>query len=227
MLGDFISLFYPEICASCGNTLYKHEQVICNKCYASLPKSNFHHDPNNALVQSLKGRFPFAAATSYYLFRKKGKVQKLLHNLKYKNKPEAGIITGEWFGSELKNHIEFNSCDYILPVPLHPNRQRQRGYNQSEQIALGMSNKMGIPIDTSVLYRKTATKTQTKKGRGDRWANVENIFGIKSESVFENKKLLLVDDVITTGATIEACASELTKIKGVKLYIASLAFAAD
>lgn len=173
----------------------------------------------------MEGRFPFIAASSFYLFNKKSKVQKLLHALKYKNNPQVGIITGSWFGEELKQTSPFSNADYIIPVPLHPARQMQRGYNQSEQIAIGMSAQLNIPLNTTTLIRTSATKTQTKKGRSDRWNNVENIFSVTDTSILTGKTVILVDDVITTGSTIEAAASALLKTEGIKLCIASLAYA--
>ncbi|MCD6065887.1 MAG: amidophosphoribosyltransferase [Bacteroidetes bacterium] len=227
MLDDLVSLFYPKTCAACSNSLLKHEEVICNQCYIALPKSNFHKDPGNPLAKVLEGRFPFVNATGYYLFRKKSKVQNLLHELKYKNNPEAGIVAGAWFGAELAGTPDFSQCDFLLPVPLHPKRLRQRGYNQSEKIALGMSEQLNIPLSEDLLYRKVATNTQTKKDKGDRWANVENIFDVKDHKKYEGKMILLVDDVITTGATIEACARSLQQIGGVRICIAALAFAGE
>lgn len=224
MLKDFISLFYPEVCVACANSLLKHEKTICNQCYIQLPKSNYHKEPNNPLYKVFVGRFPFQDATAFYLFSKKSKVQKLLHELKYKNNPEVGRITGKWFGEELKASV-FSKADVLLPVPLHPSKQQLRGYNQSGKIAEGMSLSLNIPLEEGLLYRRSATKTQTKKDKGDRWQNVEDIFDINDTQKYEGKKLILVDDVITTGATIEACAKALLKIKNVELYIASLAFA--
>ncbi len=224
MLKDLTSLFYPEVCAACGNSLFKHEEVICTQCYVHLPKSNYHKDPNNPLHKVLVGRFPFMGATAFYLFNKKSKVQKLLHELKYKNNPEVGVITGKWFGEELKG-TAFSKADILLPVPLHPSKQQQRGYNQSGKIAEGMSESIKIPLEENLLFRRAATKTQTKKDKGDRWQNVEDIFDIHDPGKYEGKKVILVDDVITTGATIEACANALLKINNVELYKASLAFA--
>src|ERR1700752_5142907 len=136
MIRDFISLFYPELCAACGNSLLKHEQSICNQCYIHLPQSNYHKNPNNPVVNVLKGRFRFQDATAFYLFHKKSKVQQVLHQLKYKNNPEVGIISGKWFGDALKE-TAFAKADLLMPVPLHPSKQRQRGYNQSGKIAEG------------------------------------------------------------------------------------------
>lgn len=224
MLHDFISLFYPSVCAACGNSLYKHESVICNKCYISLPQSNYHKNPNNPLATVLKGRFPFVEASAFYLFKKGSRVQKLLHQLKYKNRPDIGVLIGEWMAEGMKDS-EFAKADMILPIPLHPKRQLKRGYNQSTQLANGMGNKLLIPVLEDVLYRKAATKTQTKKGKSDRWDNVEEIFDVYPTANLEGKKIILIDDVITTGSTIEACANAIHKHKNVQLYILSMAFA--
>ena len=224
MLNDLISLFYPSVCAACSNSLYKHESVICNQCYVSLPKSNYHTNPNNPLANVLKGRFPFMEASAFYLFKKKSKVQHLLHQLKYKNRPDIGITVGKWMAEDLKKS-NFANVDMIIPVPLHPKKQIQRGYNQSTQIANGIGSKLLIPVLEDVLYRKAATKTQTKKGKVDRWENVEDVFDIHTSAQLEGKKIILIDDVITTGSTIEACAIAIHKEANVQLYILSMAFA--
>ncbi|HEY1038712.1 MAG TPA: phosphoribosyltransferase family protein [Bacteroidia bacterium] len=224
MLNDFLSLFYPEVCAACSNGLLKHEETICTQCYIHLPKTNYHTNPNNPVALVLQGRFRFREATAFYAFHKKSKVQQVLHELKYKNNPEVGRVTGRWFGETLAK-TSFAQADYLLPVPLHPKKQKQRGYNQSMQIAIGMSASLNIPVEEKLLYRKTETKTQTKKDKGDRWQNVEDIFGLTNPETFEGKKIILVDDVITTGATIESCANSLLKINNVELFVAALAFA--
>jgi ComF family protein len=224
MINDFISLFYPSVCAACGNSLYKHEKAICNKCYVNIPKTNFLNEKEHALYQKFYGRFLFNDVTAFYQFKKGNRTQKLMHALKYKGNSDVGIVTGTWFGNELIKHKNYLDADIIIPVPLHPKKLQKRGYNQSSMIAKGLSVSMNIPYREDVLVRNTFTNTQTKKDSFDRWQNVEAIFDLKNAEAIENKKIILVDDVITTGSTIEACVAKLKHVN-VTINIASLAFA--
>ncbi len=225
MLSDFVSLFYPLTCVVCGNSLYRHETELCNRCYIDLPKSNFHFQQDNPLARLFYGRVAIHRAASYYLFHKSGSTQKLLHALKYKNKPEVGNVVGKWYGDELKHAPGFSDAELILPVPLHKNKLKKRGYNQSTAFAAGLSESLGIAYTAELLLRTADTSTQTKKGRFERWQNVENKFSVSNPDWLINKKVILVDDVVTTGATLEACAAELLKTQGVSVSIATIAFA--
>lgn len=224
-LKDFISLVYPQICMACGESLFKHEECICSHCIYYLPKTNFHKEIENDISKMFWGRVPLITGAAYYQFKKQSKVQNLLHQLKYKGQKQVGVKTGSLYGTELKQEKIYQDMSVIIPVPLHPNRERKRGYNQSEMFAMGLSQTMEIPYFSDVLVRTTASETQTKKSKFKRWENVKSIFEIQNEAVIRNKHILLVDDVITTGATIEACAQMLIEVPGVKVSVAAIAYA--
>lgn len=223
-LDDFLSLFYPRICFACGNALYTNEEVICTFCRFRLPKTNFHTYRNNPLEQVFWGRINIERAYALYFYAKHGKVQKLLHQFKYCNHPEIGRFLGKMYGYELKRTLPDSFPELIIPVPLHSSKHRKRGFNQSEQFAIGLSQGLQIQADTRSLIRIRASETQTSKSRFSRWENVKEIFYVTSFETLSGKHILLADDVITTGATIEACAALLLQIQGVKLSVVSIAF---
>ena len=225
LLDDFISLFFPRICYACGNSLYKNEEVICTYCRFRLPKTNFHLEKDNPVSRMLWGRVRIEAAAAFCYYRKDGRVQNLIHQYKYKGKKEIGPFLGKLYGSYLKGVPLFNEVDLIIPVPLHPKKQKKRGYNQSELFGAGLSEAMKVPLEPQYLYRTVATNTQTKKSRYQRWENVENIFAVRNSMELHGKYILLVDDVVTTGSTLEACAQMLLRITGVKVSIVTIAFA--
>jgi ComF family protein len=222
IIKDVINLFYPRICSACSELLVRNEIFLCTQCRYDLPRTHFHKDPDNEVARIFWGRVPVEYATAYFYFQKGGRVQKLLHNLKYKGEKDIGFELGKIMGKELASS-PFNQVDVIIPVPLHKRRKLKRGYNQSELIAKGMAEVMGKPLITDVLYRNIANPTQTKKHRYDRWINVEGVFALKNPETIFNKHILLVDDIITTGATLEACASTLCKRANVKISIATVA----
>ncbi len=224
-LNDLLSLLYPELCQACSNSLFKHEQLICLSCLYKLPKTNFHLEHNNIIEKIFWGRVPVEKATSYLNFRKGGKVQNLMHNFKYKSKKNIGFYLGEHFARDLKKENWFDGIDLMIPIPLHYKKQQIRGYNQSEEIAKGLESITSIPVEIKVVERRLPSQTQTKKSRFKRWENVSEIFKIKEPQKIENKHLLIIDDVITTGATIEACAQKLLQVNGVKISVATLAYA--
>lgn len=223
-ISDFINLCYPKLCAACHNTLGKNEVSICTACVIQLPKTNYHLDTENPLNKIFWGRIQIEMVAAYYFFNKGNKVQKLLHELKYKGNKNVGEKIGALYGYELLDSPIFSSADFIIPVPLHPKKLKKRGYNQSEWFSNGLSQSMNIPVSTNVLYRNTDSATQTKKSRFNRWENVSEIFGVKETEDLNNKHILLVDDVMTTGATIEACAKVL-KAKNIKISVVTIACA--
>lgn len=227
MLNDFISLIFPQVCVSCGNSLYKNEHTICTYCIYHLPKTNFHLDNDNPIAKIFWGRINIHSAGSYYGFNKGGKVQHLIHQLKYKGRKEVGVSVGKLYGFELKKCENFSTIDTIIPVPLHPKKIKKRGYNQSESFAEGLASSMEVNANFNILFRAHESETQTKKSRFNRWQNVESIFQLKDHSNFEGKHILLVDDVVTTGATLEACAQVLQQIPGIKISIATIAYATN
>lgn len=223
--GDLFSLFFPNLCLGCGQSLIKGEEVICSICHFHLPKTYFHNDPENPLNRVFWGRVNLEAVAAYLYFHKGSTVQHLLHQLKYKGRQEIGLRIGKWYGLELCQADVFRDTDLIIPVPLHPRKLRKRGYNQSQVFAEGLSAAMKAEPETRCLFRKVDSKTQTRKARYNRWENVENIFAVNHPEKIKGRHLLLVDDVITTGATLESCAQALLEVPGVKVSIAAIAFA--
>jgi ComF family protein len=210
---------------ACGNNLFRNERLICTSCLFRLPKTNYHLEKDNPISQIFWGRCNVNTAASFYFFSKAGKVQHLVHQLKYKGKKEIGVFMGEIYGKELMLSTDFAKTEIILPVPLHPKKEKKRGFNQSEVFAMGLSSSMHVPYDTHTLIRTFASETQTRKTRFKRWENVKEIFSLQDKEKLSHKHLLLVDDVITTGATIEACVNLLNTIEGVTINIASIAVA--
>jgi ComF family protein len=224
---DFISMVYPRYCITCHDGLAKGEEWLCTKCLIQLPKSNYHLNKSNPLFNRLSGRFPLDFASPFLLFRKQGKAQQILHVLKYHNRPELGVILGAAFGEDLCQSHCVPDIDVIVPIPLHPQRQQKRGYNQSEEFARGLSLKLNIPVETNAVKRIVKTDTQTNKNKLLRWRNVKEVFEVTDCSLLANKHILLVDDVVTTGATIEACAHKLIKGGSRMISVASIAYAAN
>ena len=220
---DFFSLIYPRICPSCENSLLKNDLFLCTNCSFELPKTKFHNDKDNFVNQLFWGRVQLENATAYYYFIKKSKFQKLIHKLKYKGNRQIGFELGRLLGLELVESGWYKGIDFIVPVPLHPKREKKRGYNQSYWIAKGVADAMYIAVNNKNLYRSVETETQTRKSRTERWENVESIFKLKNDSLFEDKHILLIDDVVTTGSTLEACANTLLLAKNSKVSIATLA----
>jgi len=223
MLSDFISLIYPHLCLACGKTLYKHESSICTVCCYELPRTRYHLENDNPISRLFWGKVSIENATSFLLFRKGERVQRLIHQLKYRGKTEIGETLGSFFGQELEQASWFNRVDEIIPVPLHPSKKRKRGYNQSDFIAKGLADQSGKPWVQNVLYRKSANETQTKKNLYQRWQNVHSIFEVQTPATIRDKHLLLIDDVVTTGSTLEACAHAILQVPGTKVSIATLA----
>jgi ComF family protein len=223
LLKDFLSLIYPRLCITCGNDLSKHENLMCTKCELDLPRTQYHKEPENPIEQTFWGRVKIEKASAYFFYSKGSRYQKLIHDLKYKGKQFIGYELGRKMASELGN-TALSSVDVIVPVPLHPKKLKKRGYNQSECIAKGLSEALKIETNSHSLYRKTNTQSQTKKSRFDRWENVKDVFAIKNKHVFSDKHVLLVDDVITTGATLEACISQLLTCPDCRVSVISLGY---
>ncbi|MDR0864367.1 MAG: ComF family protein [Candidatus Symbiothrix sp.] len=216
---DFLNLFFPDLCVVCKERLSEGEQHICSNCLLLLPKTNFHLQPDNRLEGLFAGRVPFRHIAAFAYFVKGGSVQSIIHELKYNHNPRIGNFMGELCGEALKDSPFISTVDVLVPVPLHPKREKGRGYNQSLEVCKGISLATGIPIDSETLIRKINNPSQTKNSRFDRWKNVENIFSITNEKAFENKHILLIDDVITTGSTLESCAKEILKSEGSAISI--------
>ncbi len=226
-LYSILNLFYPRVCAACGETLLKDEETVCLKCRYTLPFTGYENHADNPLAQVFYGRVRFHAVTACFFFAKSGKVQHLIHELKYKNNPEAGIFLGQELGKTIKDAPLFQGIDYLIPVPLHPRREKQRGYNQSLLIAQGINEATGIPIGDKYLIRAVYTTTQTKKSADERHKNVKDIFEVRFPEELEGKHILLIDDVLTTGATLESCAHQLENIPGIMISAATAACAGN
>lgn len=224
-IDSIIGLFYPSVCAACGTSLFKWETLVCTRCRSLLPKTGYEWDKNNPLARIFYGKVRLKAVTAGFFFSKEGRVQHLIHELKYKGNCDAGLFLGQELGKALKEAPLFQGLDYLIPVPLHPKRERERGYNQSMMIARGMAAVLGVPIGDDVLLRSVNTSTQTHKSKDERWQNVKDIFELRHSELLEGKYVLLIDDVLTTGATLEACALTLSSVPGITISCATAACA--
>jgi ComF family protein len=218
-------IMYPNLCVVCGENLQKHEQLLCLICLHTLPKTNYHLEIGNNIEKRFWGKVELYRATAFFHFQKGSPFQKILHSLKYKDNKELGWLMGKYAAVDLLESADFKSIDLIIPVPLHPNKLKQRGYNQSEWIAKGISDIMCRPQDTKTLIRIKENKTQTRKSVFERFENTEGIFKITETADIEGKHILLIDDVLTTGSTLEACIKALLEIKGVRVSVFALAVA--
>lgn len=225
IFADFVGLFYPKLCLVCGKNMPPFEAHICVMCQYRLPKTGFHLEKTNPFTEKFWGRLPLVSGASFYFFKKGGLTQKLIHRLKYDSRPEIGIKLGELYGGQLSESPFFQTVDLILPVPLHPRKEKLRGYNQSSVFAQGLSETFKRPWLDKVLSRKLHSESQTKKGIIDRLENVETIFEVTKPDLLRNKHVLIVDDVLTTGATLEACAIPVLELPGTKISMATIAFA--
>lgn len=225
LIEDFISLLYPSLCVVCGRNLYRNESLICTHCLYHIPKTNFHFLKDNPVSRLFWGRVSVEHAASYYFFEKGSRFRILIHKMKYRGQKELGYELGKIYGAELRSSNFYHGLDLIVPVPLHPRKERKRGYNQSEWIARGIAESMEKPFDTHSVYRAVDTASQTKKNRYERWKNVENIFQVRDPVKLQNQHILVVDDVITTGSTLEACARAILQVEGTKVSCVTLAMA--
>lgn len=224
-LDSILNLFYPRVCSACGEPLLKGEETVCLKCRHTLPKTGYELNPDNPLAQMFHGRVRFHAVTACFFFAKSGKVQHLIHELKYKGNKEAGVFLGRQIGETIKEAPLFQGIDFLIPVPLHPKREKQRGYNQSLMIAQGIHEMTNFPIGEKYLLRAKYTETQTHKTADERHKNVKDIFELHHAEELQGKHLLLIDDVLTTGATLEACSRQLEHIPGITISVATAACA--
>ena len=222
---DFLALVFPNLCRACAGALVEGEKHICTTCLYDLPFTDFHLYPDNIVARLFWGRLSCHAAMAMLYFRKGSKVQSLIHQLKYQHQEELGIILGKLLGERLLLSTAYNEADLIIPVPLHPRKERFRGYNQSRKIADGIALIMEKPVSTKFLIRIRQTGTQTRKNRYRRFENMKSVFVVPHPETLTGKHVLLIDDVITTGATLEACASVLLEAGVSRVSIAALAFA--
>jgi len=225
-LSNLLHLFYPQICTGCASDLLDENNLLCLKCINTLPHTNYAQHANNQVEKIFWGRIPLAAAHSQFYFSKSSMVQELMHQLKYKSNQSIGMYLGEMMGNSLLNSNRFIDVDGLVPLPMYADKQRRRGYNQAAVICKGMALAMNIPVLNNNVCRQYATETQTRKSRVERWENVSGSFVIKDPAALAGKHLLLVDDVLTTGATLEAAGNSILQCDNVKLSIATVAFAA-
>ena len=225
MVKNLLNLFFPKVCYACNNLLADRETYVCTDCRHNLPVTNYHFSNNETVQKALYGRVKLENATALLQFQKKGMVQHLLHGLKYKGYEDIGVFLGKWLGEELKAIEVYSNIDAVIPVPLHKKKLRKRGYNQVEKFGQEIAQALNVPYIDNVLVKTTSTKTQVFKERIARWNNNNEVFSITNISTIANKHILLVDDIITTGATIEVCSNELLKADNVKISLATMAIA--
>lgn len=224
ILKDLLYLFYPKLCAVCELKLVDNETTICTLCRHDLPLTNFTNFRENKVTKTFYGRTLIHKGYALLFYRKKGSTRKLIQELKYRNNEEIGVFFGNWLGELLSENKEFESVDYIVPVPLHPKKFKERGYNQVTKFGEQLSHHLNKPLIEGKLKRISATKTQTLKARFERFNNNDTKFQLEDSSFFNNKHILLIDDVITTGATLEACANEFQNAENATISILTMAF---
>jgi len=228
MIKNLLNLFFPEVCLACDHQLRDNEEEICTNCRHELPTTNFHNEKNNSVEKIFYGRVKIEHATALLFFQKEGIVQQLIHNLKYRGFENIGTLLGKWLGHELKHSEYYNNIDIVIPVPLHKTRLKKRGYNQVEKFAQEIALALNAEYKTNILLKTASTKTQVFKKRLARWDSSKTSFNVENAHLLEAKHILIVDDIITTGATIEACANQLftaNSNKNLKISVATMAIA--
>lgn len=222
---NLINLLFPKVCYACNHLLSDQEVDLCTSCRHELPVTNYHTDKSQAISKIFYGRVKIEQATALLKFNKKGKVQRLLHHLKYRGHERISGTLGSWLGHELKSIASYQSIDVVIPVPLHKRKLKKRGYNQVAQFGIELAKAINAEYNDTVLVKISNTKTQVFKNRVARWINSQEIFSLQNKEQIKGKHILLVDDIITTGATIEACTSILQKAGNVKISVATMAIA--
>ncbi len=220
---DAIHLFYPHVCIGCGTDVIEHKQVLCAQCFSDLPVTDYFRYANNPVERLFAGRILVQSGGSAFYFTKKSILQNVMHEIKYRGNTEAALFVGKQAGIALQQSNRFEDVDMIVPMPLSHRRLQQRGYNQSAIIAQGMAGIIKKPVENQVAIRKLNTETQTHKSRTSRWQTMQFAFAINDREALQGKHVLLVDDIVTTGATLEACGEVLLSVAGVKLSIATVA----
>lgn len=225
MINSLLDLFYPRICAGCKTPLLQAESLLCTVCHYHLPHTNYHLWNDNPVYKLFWGRVNLQGAAAFLQFRKGGRTQHILHAIKYQSATELGTYMGELYAQQLCQSELFQSVDVIIPVPLHISRERQRGYNQSLLFAKGLGSGLNKEIAHSNLLRVTATSSQTRKSRFARFINMQEVFTVEQPEQLRNKHVLLVDDVVTTGSTLESCAQLLLDKTGCSVSVVTIAAA--
>lgn len=221
---DLLHLFFPHYCEGCGNDVSGETQLLCLQCLAKFPETKFFEAPGNPVEKTFYGRLQVESAGAAYYFTKDSVVQHLVTQLKYHGNKEIGAYLGKLTALQMQKTDRFNGIDYIIPLPLNDKKLQQRGYNQAAIIAEGISSVLNIPMLGNAVRRKLFTETQTRKDRVSRWQSMQDVFEVTDNNILKDKHILLVDDIITTGATLEACGSVLLRVHGIKLNIATVAW---
>lgn len=223
----FSSLFFPTVCYGCGSDLVRKQQLLCLRCIGKIPFTGFPGKSGNPVEKIFWGRMNVESASSLVYFSKETIVAKLLHQLKYKGKKEVGEYCGRLIGEAMRDSGISGTIDAIIPLPLYKNKEKMRGYNQAAVICSGIGSIINKPVFANVIRRNSFTETQTRKNRLERWENMQERFVLQDASIIEGRHVLLVDDVITTGATLEACGSVILQSKATKLSIFTFAYSSS
>ena len=223
-INDFLHLFFPHNCAGCGTGILNTEDALCAECLNKLPATGFFSTPGNPVEKIFFGRLNIQKAGSAFYFTKESVIQQVIIRLKYKNNPQAGAYLGKLLGAQLKNSARFDDVDVIIPMPLNDRKLFKRGYNQSGMLVNGIVSVWNKPVLESAVTRTLFTETQTHKNRIARWETIEGVFEVTEPNLLSNKHVLLVDDIVTTGATLEACGNAILKLPGSSLSLATLAY---
>ncbi len=223
-LTDFVHLFFPHVCTGCGTDALDHHHQLCLRCLSELPETNFFSQQGNPVEKKFYGRLPIKNGGAGYFFTKDSLLETLVYELKYRGNKDIGFYLGQLLAKFLSDNSRFNEADILIPLPLNPRREKKRGYNQATALCNGIASVWKKPVIDKAVVRKVYTETQTRRGRITRWENMEGAFAVADDSAIANKHILLVDDVITTGASLEACGSEILKVTGTALSIATLAY---
>ncbi|MDR1372442.1 MAG: ComF family protein [Dysgonamonadaceae bacterium] len=225
LFNNIISLFYPKVCAVCKERLMGKEEFLCLHCFSDLPKTNYHLIASNPAAERFYGKIPIQKACAYLYYNKGGMAQKIVEEIKYHGNRKLGICCGGMIAKDLIDSTFFSEIDLLVPVPLHPGKKKKRGFNQTEIIAKGISEITKIPVDTRNIRRTRANESQTTKNIFERYRNTVNLFELTDSHAMENKHILLIDDVLTSGSTLEAVARAVLHVKGLKVSILTLALA--
>jgi ComF family protein len=222
---DFLSILFPRVCHACGDHLVRNETLICSACHVAIPKTGFHLRRDNYAEKLFWGRCRLEKAAAWAYYVKSGRMTRLIYRFKYNGIREIGSELGRIYGIALTESGFMDDIDIIVPVPLHRRKERRRGFNQSLVLADAIAAVSGKPVNSCSLTRVTKTETQTVRSRIERWKNVEGIFAVEDGSSLQNSHVLLVDDVITTGSTIDACTTALSNIEGIRVSAVAMAVA--
>lgn len=221
---SILHFLFPHVCEGCGTDVLEQQHSLCWQCQANLPKTEFHFHTSNPVEKIFWGRLPVTSATAFCYFTKESILQHLLHQLKYRGNKEVGLYMGQLMGQALAASNRFRHVDALIPLPLFPSKERKRGYNQADLLCQGIAGILEKPVLNDVVVRTAHTESQTKKSRIERWLNMEGRFELKRPEAIEGKQVLLVDDVVTTGATLEACGTVLLQAQNLQLSLATLCY---